>query len=96
VNLLAVAVAGLAVFEIGVNAAIIYRFWPEPWLTAKIGAVSLLLLYVCLSVVFGSPGWRVWVGAVAVGVDMMAVRGVWRALVMAHQGDGILVAYRRR
>lgn len=95
--LLNIFVAGFAIFEIGVNCAILYRFWPEPWLSSKLLAVSGLLAYAALSVTLGDPDeWRVLIGLLAVALDAVALAGVWKALLSAHRGDGVLVAYRRR
>jgi hypothetical protein len=96
-GVLNLAVAGASLFLIGVNLAILYRFWPEPWLSAKVLAVSGLLTYVMLSVLLAHPSmWRVTIGLAAVMFDCGAVWGMWSALDTARRGDGVLVAYRRR
>lgn len=91
------AIAMLATFLVGINMAMVYRFWPESWLISKMIAVSTLLVYVALSVLYGNPAiWRAFVGLFAIGVDFLAIGGIWRALHKAERGDGVLVAYRRR
>lgn len=96
-SLLGWLVAIAATFLIGVNAAILYRFFPEKWLTLKVVAVSGLLIYVSLSALYGQPAeWRLLIGLAAVAGDAGAVAGMWDAMRMARQGDGVLVAYRRR
>lgn len=94
---LGLLVATIATFLIGVNAALVYRFWPEGWLTVKCFAVSGLLLYISLSVLYGTPAtWRVAIGLASVLIDTVAVFAIWRALHKASEGDGILIAYQRR
>ena len=96
-SLLFLTIASVALFLIGVNAAVVYRFWPEPWLVSKLVAVSGLLSYVALSVLYGNPAtWRALIGAVAILVDCAAIGGIWHALHKAEKGEGVLVAYRRR
>lgn len=97
-DLIALAVAGIAIWLIGVNGAIIYRFWPEGWLTTKLIAVSFLLGYVALSVVIGTPIlWVIGVGLGVITLDAVAVAGIWRALYNARgSDDGVLIAYQRR
>jgi hypothetical protein len=90
-------VACLGTWLIGVNCAILYRFWPEKWLTVKMIATSGLLAYCILSVLYGQPAqWRVAVGLAAICLDAGAIAGIWDALRLARAGDGVLIAYRRR
>lgn len=90
-------VACIATFLIGVNLALIYRFWPEPWLITKVVAVSGLLTYISFSVLYGHPAeWRTLVGLAAVLLDCVAMLVIWRAMSRARGGDGILIAYQRR
>lgn len=87
----------VATAMIGVNLGILYRFWPEPWFSAKLLAASALLSYVALSVLYGDPAaWRLWVGVVALVVDAMSLGGIYAALRHARKGSGVLVAYQRR
>jgi hypothetical protein len=82
---------------IGMNAAVLYRFWPERWLTIKMVAVSSLLLYILLSVWIGHPDpWRIWLGLGAVLADFWALFVLAKALHHARTGEGVLIAYRRR
>jgi hypothetical protein len=90
-------VAVVSTWLIGVNAAIVYRFWPEKWLTLKIAATSGLLAYCALSALYGTPAqWRLLLGLCAICVDAGAIAGMWDALRIARAGDGVLIAYRRR
>jgi hypothetical protein len=89
---------GLVLFTLlGFNVAIVYRFWPEPWLTMKlIGASSLIGAYL-LAVSYGdlSP-WLLWVGLAAAALDAGALYTLSAQLQDARRGEGILVAYKRR
>lgn len=90
-------VAGIALFLIGTNLALIYRFWPEPWFIVKLVAAMALLAFVALSVVVEEPHtWLVVVGGCVVALDAGALIGIWDGLRGARGGDGSLVAYRRR
>lgn len=85
-NIFFLVVAAVALVEIGCNIAMIETFyaskgrWSYP-ITTKMMAVSLLLAYVALSVVFGNPAtWRVWIAAAAVTFDAASIYRLWRAL----------------
>ena len=89
--------AMVACFLIGVNSTVLYRFWPEPWLSMKIVAVNALLTYITTSALFGAPAqWRLLWGLCALLVDVAAAAGLWQALTDSRHGDGVLIAYRRR
>lgn len=95
--MLYIALSFFATFLIGVNAALVYRFWPESWFIMKAIAVSLLLTYVSFSLLYGdSAAWRAAIAVVAILTDFVAIGGVWRAMHKAEKGDGVLIAYRRR
>jgi uncharacterized membrane protein len=97
VSLIGYLDAMIACFLIGVNSIVLYRFWPEPWLSLKVVAVNALLTYVTLSALLGSPAqWRLAWGLCALLVDCAAAIGLWAALDDSRRGDGVLVAYRRR
>jgi len=82
---------------IGMNLAVLYRFWPERWLTIKMVAVTGLLAYVLLSVSLGNPAeWRIWLGFAAVVGDGYALWTLASAMHAARAGEGVLIAYRRR
>lgn len=90
-------VAIIAIWLVGVNCAIIYRFWPEKWLMLKLFASSGLLAYISASMLYGNPGeWRVILGLCAVCLDAGSIFGIWDAMRLARKGDGVLIAYRRR
>lgn len=90
-------IACVATFLIGINGALIYRFWPEPWFITKCIAVSGLLTYISLSVLYGDPStWRAFTGLAAVVIDCGAIATIWRALNKARTGTGYLLAYKRR
>lgn len=90
-------VAGMAIFLIGANLGIIYRFWPEAWLVTKMAATAALLAYIAISAVFGHPEeWRLILGVAALLIDTVALLSVYYAMDKTMRGDGVLVAYRRR
>lgn len=87
----------LAVFLIAVNGAIIWSFWPEPWLSLKLSAVSLLLGYVAATMFAGPRPWMFCVAFAATVYDSIAVFGIWHGLHRARGSEeGVLIAYRRR
>jgi uncharacterized membrane protein YjjB (DUF3815 family) len=94
---LGAVVLGFGPILAGMNVAIIYRFWPEPWLVTKLVAVTGLITYLLFSIVFGGiTAWLAAFGLVAVLGDIWAIKVLSTALRSARVGDGILIAYRRR
>jgi len=88
--------AGLAAFLIGVNLAFIVEYWDglTQWFSFKLGATTMLLLYVGLSVALGSPAqWRVAIGLGACIVDTMAIARVWLTFQRAKRHSSDLVVY---
>jgi hypothetical protein len=72
--------AGCGIFLIGVNLAFLLNLGNRlvPWFTFKIAAVTLLLIYVSLSLVYGNPAtWRAVIGFIAMILDMVAVGWMW-------------------
>lgn len=83
-----VVIAGLAVFLVGANVAFLAHLGSRfvPWFTIKIVAVTLLLVYVATSVVWGSPDWwRLVIGLVAVVVDIYAIYRMWASIADAAE-----------
>lgn len=75
--------SSLSLFLMGANVGFLASIGQRvvPWFTIKIGAVTLLLGYVCLSLVFGHPSWsRSIFGLFALVADCVALLWMWRAI----------------
>lgn len=77
-------VAYTAIFEIGVNLAIIAAYLQRfNWLVFKMIATSMLLLFIALTmnVQLGEPPtWRLPLGGIAVLLDGVAIAWIWHAV----------------
>jgi hypothetical protein len=86
--------AAIALFEIGANAALIEKFYGSRGrlrypITGKMIAVSMMLAYMALSVLFGSPPvWRVTIALISVTADGAALIWIWWALRQGRSLDG--------
>jgi hypothetical protein len=88
-NLLHLVAAGLAVFLIGVNVALLVQLekYILSWFQFKIFGVTALLVYVCLSLVFGGVGLsRTVVGVIALVIDAAAVWRMWSSILTINGG----------
>lgn len=86
--LLHIVIAGIALFLIGTNISFLLHLSPRlmPWFTFKIVAVTGLLTYVALSVLWGDPSWwRGIIGLVAVVIDMVAIYRMWTSIIEASR-----------
>jgi len=87
-----VVIAGLAVFLVGANVAFLAHLGRRfvPWFTVKIVAVTLLLIYVATSVVWGTPDWwRLVIGLVAVIIDIYAIYRMWVSIADAAESGTV-------
>lgn len=86
--LLHIVVAGISLFLIGTNIAFLLHLSPRlmPWFTFKISAVTGLLVYVALSVLWGDPAWwRGVIGLAAVVIDTVAIYRMWTSIIEASK-----------
>jgi hypothetical protein len=75
--------AGLAVFLVGANCAFLLNLGNRltRWFTLKVGSVTLLMVYVALSLYVGSPDlWRACIGVAALLLDLVALGWMWYSI----------------
>lgn len=85
-----IAAGGLAIFLIGANLAFILHLGENvlSWFQFKILAVTVLLIYVALSVLIGGPGiGRTTVATFALLVDTVALYRLWANVIKLHNGQ---------
>lgn len=87
-----VAIAGIAIFLVGSNAAFLINLGNKivAWFKFKIIAVELLLTYIVISLLYGNPTiYRVVIAAAAIIIDCLALAYMWKS-VSAISKKGII------
>lgn len=89
VNYLHIIGASIALFLVGVNIALIIHVRDSllTWWQFKLAAVTLLLIYVALSLAFGGVGLsRTILGITALCIDAVAVWYMWTSILTINGG----------
>jgi hypothetical protein len=89
-EILATTGSGVALFLFGANVSFIANLGTRlaRWFLLKVSAITLLLLYVSLSMYVGQPDtWRIFLGFAALLLDVAALVWMWSSIeAMAKSG----------